>query len=1022
MQTRYVLTTLLLTTLALCGCGSNSHDPVPTPYRTISGQVIDGPIEGAYVYLYQDGVNSPLSICGASRKDLCRSRATDSEGSFSFTIDSSYDLNNLYLKTWKGKDTDTARDFTNIPLEFPLGRLLNATEPLTISPLTTLVNALRRDGYRLSEAIAFAADSLNLTESELFQDPRSSLTTLRLTQILSATAQRLVEESGSTVPLRLIAQYLPSEKLVSPTEYNVAVIAEIPSLAQKDIERLYYNLQNSSSPEYTIQINALATALTQGLRESIPTSDTYNSATFVSAAEAIAATLLAANGYQPVPLGGILPTRLAYYVAATYNTGAIDLSSPSGYNSTLPGFSALLDELANDSLISSLAEINSKYAVEAPLSTLALLGNDNSKRIEYYLNSDRSFLHEGIDAVQGVNDASINDAVFLAEVTVLANHGLFAHALKICAENILSIEIKAHAYLEIGVEYIEHGNIDSGITYLARSENLFKSVISAIGPENIDQKDALNLYRIQRGYQEAGDLDAAQGINLYLESIAQISNNATVYGRIITGAVGIEGIFESYVTEGDTNSASALALWGYNLATLTPAYQGHFMLRVSNLSVVLRRFAELQDQGNVSLVYNSILTQIADTTTKTKSSVYFDDIAEGLVAVDMLNEARDIANLASTISAKEDALEFVATRLAVTNSYNAALAEIQGLSEIKKQIEGLTYKNSSTNNAIEYSPRVAAALFLDGNLADATSATYNALSKVDTLLAADPSANAAYTIQYGYTKVAKLFQTLGEGAAFYYSMQQAEITAESLTSNFQIQQAFADQIASEYFEAGEKVLCENSILHALNTFRLHLDDPYWDSYAYRAALARGREFGLNHVIAPYLEEALSITRNISTPYSTQTEISHETARLSALAESTYHLDSPEAANALLAEALTMAAGLFSEKDRTSKIKDIAQKYAELGFFADAIEATSHLTYLNDRNTALLSIAENLQSRDSFPDTWVADIDTDGDGMPNFFHPLATQADIEESGLILDDDTDNDGIPDTLDRRPLYPDI
>jgi hypothetical protein len=80
-----------------------------------------------------------------------------------------------------------------------------------------------------------------------------------------------------------------------------------------------------------------------------------------------------------------------------------------------------------------------------------------------------------------------------------------------------------------------------------------------------------------------------------------------------------------------------------------------------------------------------------------------------------------------------------------------------------------------------------------------------------------------------------------------------------------------------------------------------------------------------------------------------------------------------------------------------------------------------LQYAADRYAALESIAEYYAQKDDFPGTWVASVDTDKDGEPDFFNPLATAADISASGLVLDDDSDGDGIPDTRDARPLYKD-
>ena len=65
-----------------------------------------------------------------------------------------------------------------------------------------------------------------------------------------------------------------------------------------------------------------------------------------------------------------------------------------------------------------------------------------------------------------------------------------------------------------------------------------------------------------------------------------------------------------------------------------------------------------------------------------------------------------------------------------------------------------------------------------------------------------------------------------------------------------------------------------------------------------------------------------------------------------------------------------------------------------------------------------NIARAKATEDAFPSTPIASVDTDGDGMPNFFAPFATEEMIASSGLVLDTDSDNDGTDDEDDAFPL----
>ena len=65
-----------------------------------------------------------------------------------------------------------------------------------------------------------------------------------------------------------------------------------------------------------------------------------------------------------------------------------------------------------------------------------------------------------------------------------------------------------------------------------------------------------------------------------------------------------------------------------------------------------------------------------------------------------------------------------------------------------------------------------------------------------------------------------------------------------------------------------------------------------------------------------------------------------------------------------------------------------------------------------------TMAELIASKDDFRDNRVASVDTDNDGLPNFFLANVTDEDIAASGLTADEDADNDGIADSEDSTPI----
>ena len=87
--------------------------------------------------------------------------------------------------------------------------------------------------------------------------------------------------------------------------------------------------------------------------------------------------------------------------------------------------------------------------------------------------------------------------------------------------------------------------------------------------------------------------------------------------------------------------------------------------------------------------------------------------------------------------------------------------------------------------------------------------------------------------------------------------------------------------------------------------------------------------------------------------------------------------------------------------------------------AQALMQNQHLGPV-EKATIQTKIATALANQNHFPDQSVATVDTDHDGLPNFFSASATEAQIQASGLVLDNDSDNDGYDDLDDTKPLDP--
>lgn len=101
------------------------------------------------------------------------------------------------------------------------------------------------------------------------------------------------------------------------------------------------------------------------------------------------------------------------------------------------------------------------------------------------------------------------------------------------------------------------------------------------------------------------------------------------------------------------------------------------------------------------------------------------------------------------------------------------------------------------------------------------------------------------------------------------------------------------------------------------------------------------------------------------------------------------------------------------------LPEYASQLSRLGEFEQALSlAEDSALGPVEVNGIRTEVASRLSIKDDFPNSLIATVDTDVDGLPNFFAPGVTQEQIDASGLVLDEDSDNDGTIDSEDAYPL----
>lgn len=1045
---------LLTLLLPLSGCGDN-RDGGFKASKTLSlkGIVEDGPIEQAHITL-RDSQGEVLSLCGGSGILRCET-TSDTSGAFSLEISRGLDLSGLSLSAVDGKDRATGADLTGLEMRSPLSLFADAaTDEVVVSPLTTLVSVVQNQGVSLAAAQERLREWILLpSAANLAARPSSGIDLQKRAILLTHLALELgtvkaFESIGIEAARVNTALLSGADEACQQEVLRTLGLAEAAQERVISLQSLLRSAKTTEEAVFVYKREELMDVFAANIEQMLspPAGFDPQNAGYRENLRLLTEKTLLAAGSTIIPLKGTIPQRIVRYVLFTYLPDGDPLDtrrtlSPEILLREAAIFSDSLRlgevPLENDPSIAELAGSRSRYNVISPLQSDELPGDDNQQRLAYFYGSDLSPHYQAEQVLGPVFDDAINDAILLKIVEGEAKDGLVDDARLLIETQIIQSEPRANAYRAIANTFIKHGMIAEAKEALIEARELYYAIIESKGKASAGDQDILNLYETSKSLSSAGSLEEAAQVLAYLAEIKEaIVGNGQAISLI---AAGFKKIADQYIAVGDDQAASPLVDLYYDYAQIVPPNLDagkrpvSYATRVTLLANAAKLYADLNKAVKVLEIYGKIedLRLEDELGSKTIASTWtqIPGLIESLFRVGELEEALSLANsIPETQTATRlKSLKLITTIVALRESFDSAYALFaEYFSTPEDRVDALTYNGLTRGRAY-----IGLALIQAGKTDEAR----HALQRAEEILEGMTASNNMQRIVYGYVKVAGLYSLLGDTTKALALLQRAiEIIADDeyrVVALAEIALAYQamnhnemalQQLANALEGMSVDPSRQRDLAYFLSTKPEAIPPKATTASVYEVLIKAYSEIGATTQLKTTIDLYLSWSQQIHPSGTTDDTLSVKECYyllrgVLYLEDSGYHAEALQA----LQSAQEVAGQIAVMKDRLQAQIDIIRSYAKVHENEIAWNKALAIALTDERNLALKGLAEAYLSRDDIPSSRVATIDTDGDGKPDFFNPLATEEEIEDSGLILDDDSDGDGILDLFDLRPLYKD-
>ncbi|MEH6815960.1 MAG: Ig-like domain-containing protein [Pseudoalteromonas distincta] len=705
----------------------------------------------------------------------------------------------------------------------------------------------------------------------------------------------------------------------------------------------------------------------------------------------------------------------------------------------------------------------------------------NEDKRNYYYSSDKSHLKQADLITENINDELSRYSIYQTQAAAYARAGFLTTAqeylLLINEQTALAGGLR-----DVGVALDSINKIEEGAEYRSRALAAYNQYLAEKGFENINRNDASWLLGLVNDYMDVGQTDEAKSLLNTINSYAEIVREeqySTTYGYFQTAFKNAaEGALDVYAADpSDANKLTAQTFaaalvnissnTGYQIQggsgefagekvekirALYTAWAAEVLFRANSLELA-REYVNLAmslygvtgiDEnydfpnseyseatlgtytyplqtlaGLIEALYDleenpafALVTSDFDIS-GAKQVMYSFSVAESIMTGSSVSDAA--AEAFTFFTEKGDYNEFFKSLIETSNNAGTAKVLYQfGFTEQAKEV--LTYAGEFISSD-DYISAESSASYLAGSNGCGLLVSISKEIGTDTTAAANTCLTMLNKLSSGTLRTLTDTSAITVHSNVMVSLDRGGLTDEITAVNTQLLSKIS---------ALEDI--EDRFEYSLETLGYLVDAGFTNLAltTFNSAIAEVNE-NLSTLTSDQLLDILEALKNESISVSApKTGFWERFSMLSSMGanagtitdfRSTYSSVKTQT-SALVARIETL---ILAQADIViiDAMEDLIEAHTLLGEYdlATAL-VTNDVNGEADQLELYTTMAELIASIDDFRDNRVASVDTDHDGLPNFFLANVTDEDIAISGLTADEDADNDGITDTEDSTPI----